>query len=93
MCYIPPPTNALVVGDLYRMVAISADTGKTIHDRSNIGHSVAFSAKYHVLLAQAAVEESNNSEPRNWVRHPEILMSPISVHLSNWGCTMTIRLL
>ena len=52
MCYIPPPTNALVLGDMFQMVAISADTGKTIHDRSNIGHSVAFSAEYHVLLSQ-----------------------------------------
>ena len=57
MCYIPPPTNALVVGNTFRMVAISGDTDKTIHEYSNIGHSAVFSAKYHVLLAQAAFDE------------------------------------
>ena len=57
MCCIPPPANELVLGDMFQMVAISADTGKTIHDRNNVGQSVAFSAKYHVLLAQTMAEK------------------------------------
>ena len=57
MCYIPPPANALVVGNTFQMVVISSDTDKTIHEYSNLGHSVAFSAKYHVLLTQAAFDE------------------------------------
>ena len=57
MCFIPPPNNTLVVGSTFGMLAISADTGKTIHERSNLGHSVAFSAKYNVLLTQALVED------------------------------------